>query len=251
MIPYFELRTIALGPVTIQVWGLLVALGVLAAAFASARLAKARGQKPEIIWDMTAWVIAGAFLFARLFVVLFYDPGHYLASPIDIFKIWEGGWSVMGGFLGGALTATWYMRRKQVDVYAYADTTMFGIPLGLFIGRIGCFLIHDHPGTATDFALGVQYPDGVIRHDHGLYLSLNGLLLFVTFLVLLKRKAKTGTFLAVGLVWYGVVRFGLDFLRATDGVVVDARYFGLTPAQYASIAMVVTGLVLGSRSKKI
>jgi phosphatidylglycerol:prolipoprotein diacylglycerol transferase len=249
MIPYFELRTIALGPVTIQVWGLLVALGVLAAAFASARLAKARGQKPEIIWDMTAWVIAGAFLLARVFVVLFYDPAFYFSHPVDILKIWEGGWSVMGGFLGGALTAIWYMRRKKVDVFAYADTTMFGIPLGLFIGRIGCFLIHDHPGTATDFLLGVQYPDGIVRHDHGLYLSLNGLFLFLTFLILLKRKAKTGTFLIVGLIWYGIVRFGLDFLRATDGDVVDSRYFHLTPAQYASILMILFGLYLTKRKR--
>jgi phosphatidylglycerol---prolipoprotein diacylglyceryl transferase len=251
MLPYFELHSFQIGFVTIQVWGLLVALGILTAAFVSSRLAKARGQKTELIWDMTAWVIAGAFLFARLFVVLFYEPGFYFSDPLAIFKIWEGGWSIMGGFLGGTLAAILFLRYKRVDVYAYADTIMFGIPVGLFIGRIGCFLIHDHPGTVTNFFLGVEYPDGIVRHDHGLYLSLNGLFLFLVFLYLAKKKVRTGTFLVVGLIWYGAVRFGLDFLRATDGVIVDSRYFGLTTAQYFSLGMIVLGVYLAKKRKLV
>lgn len=250
MIPYFEFTHFSLGPLTIQVWGLMVSLGIIAATFAAARLAKSRGQNPSIIWDMTVWIIVGAFILARVFVILFYDPEFYFANPIEMIKIWEGGWSIMGGFIGGALTGMWYLRHKKVDVHAYADTTMFGIPLGLFIGRIGCFLIHDHPGTATDFFLGVQYPDGIVRHDHGLYLSINGLILFLVFLYLLKRKVKSGTFLIVGLIWYGTVRFGLDFLRATEGQIVDVRYFFLTPAQYASVAMVGLGIYLAVKKKK-
>lgn len=249
MIPYIEFTHISLGPLTIQVWGLMVALGILAATFAAARYAKSRGLKGGIIWDMTFWVILGAFVLARLFVVLFYEPQFYWEHPVEIVRIWHGGWSVMGGFLGGALAGIAYLRKKQVDVHAYADATMFGIPVGLFIGRIGCFLIHDHPGTATDFFMGVDYPDGVVRHDHGLYLSLNGLLLFLVFVYLAKKKVKTGTFLAVGLIWYGIVRFGLDFLRAQDGTIVDTRYLSLTPAQYASIAMVIGGIYLWQRRK--
>jgi len=142
------------------------------------------------------------------------------------------------------------LRRKKVDVYAYVDTAMFGLPLGLFIGRIGCFLIHDHPGTLTDFALGVKYPDGV-RHDHGLYLSINGLILFLLFLWLARKQVKTGTYLIVFLGWYGVMRFFLDFLRATDGAIVDTRYLGLTPAQYASLVMVALGLWIWKKKRII
>ncbi len=64
----------------------------------------------------------------------------------------------MGGFFGAVLFGIFYLRKKHVDVRAYSDTAIFGLPVGLFIGRIGCFLIHDHPGTFTDFAMGVQYP---------------------------------------------------------------------------------------------
>ena len=87
----------------------------------------------------------------------------------------------------------------------------------------------------------MKYPDGV-RHDHGLYDSINGLVLFLLFLWLARRHAKTGTYIVVFLIWYGVVRFFLDFLRATNGAIVDTRYFSLTPAQYLAIVMVVGGV---------
>lgn len=240
MIPYFEFTTIPLGPITLQVWGLLVALGILAGAWAAARMAVRRGQNPQIIWDLTGWVTIGAFVMARVFMVL-YEPGYYLNDPLEFFRVWHGGFSVMGGFLGATIAGIWFLRRKQVDVHAYADTAIFGLPLGLFIGRIGCFLIHDHPGTLTDFALGVKYPDGV-RHDHGLYLSINGLVLFLLFLWLARKNAKTGTYIVTFLIWYGTVRFFLDFLRATNGPIVDTRYLSLTPAQYAAILMVGGGV---------
>ncbi len=240
MIPYFEFTTIQLGPIPLQVWGLMVALGILVGAKVATVLAKRRGQDEKLIWDLSFWVIIGAFVFARIFHV-FYEPQLYLTFPSQIFAIWHGGFSVMGGFFGAVLFGIIFMRKKRLDVWAYSDTAIFGLPVGLFIGRIGCFLIHDHPGTFTDFALGVQYPDGV-RHDHGLYLSINGLLLAFVFLWMFKKKVKTGSYIVVFLIWYGFVRFFLDYLRATDGVIVDVRYGGLTPAQYFAIAMFLGGL---------
>jgi phosphatidylglycerol---prolipoprotein diacylglyceryl transferase len=239
MIPYFQFTTIALGPITIQVWGLMVALGILAGALAAAKMATHRGQDGKIIWDLSVWVIVAAMIGARVVHVV-YEPSMYLADPLQFFRVWHGGFSVMGGFLGALIAGVWYLKKRKVDVHAYADTAVFGLPLGLFIGRIGCFLIHDHPGTLTDFVGGVQYPDGV-RHDHGLYLSINGLLLFLTFLMMAKRGAKTGSYIVVFLLWYGVARFFLDFLRATNGAIVDTRYLGMTPAQYFSLVMVAGG----------
>lgn len=242
MIPYFQFTTIPLGPLTIQVWGLFVALGILAGAWAASRMARHRGQDEKFIWDLSVWVVTGAFVMARVFMLV-YEPSYYLSDPLEFFRIWHGGFSIMGGFFGALVTGIWFLRRKHVDVWAYCDTAVFGLPLGIFLGRIGCFLIHDHPGTLTDFALGVKYPDGV-RHDHGLYDSINGLVLFILFLWLAHKKAKTGTYIVVFLVWYGTVRFFLDFLRATNGPIVDTRYFSLTPAQYLAIVMVAGGVWL-------
>lgn len=238
MIPYIEWTTIQLGPVSLHVWGLFVAFGFIAGAYTAGWMAKRRGDDPKIVYDLAALLVIGALVGGRLGHVLFYDFGFYAENPSEIFKIWHGGLSIYGGFIACLLIGVWYLRKKHVDVWRYADSMIFGLPVGLFIGRIGCFLIHDHPGTATDFVLGIQYPDGVTKHDHGLYLSLNGLLLTVVFCLLARKKRPAGTYIAVFSVWYGIVRFFLDFYR-----VADVRYWGLTPAQYFSILLFGFGVV--------
>lgn len=250
MIPYFSYTTIPIGPLTLQVWGLFVAIGMLLGTSAAVWLARRRSLKEGVLWDMSVWCFLGAFVGARLVHVLFYDLATYVADPMEILRVWHGGYSSVGGMMGGALVGIWFLRRAKVDVYAYADTAIFGLPVGLALGRLGCFLIHDHPGTASDFLLSIRYPDGVSRHDLGLYLSINAAFLFALFCVLAKRGAKQGTYIVVFLLWYGISRFLLDFLRATEGGIVDARYAGLTPAQYISLGMILVGGLLVVRKIK-
>lgn len=250
MIPYFQFLEIPLGPISIQVWGLLVALGFVVGGFAAKWMLKRSGLNEKVIWDLLVWIMIGAFVCARLFFVLFYEPMYFLENPIEVFAIWQGGASVIGGFIGAILAGFWFLKRRGLNVMQYANAVMFGLPLGLFVGRIGCFLIHDHPGVETDFFLGLQFPDGIVRHDHGLYLSLNGLALFLVFLFLAKKKVQTYVYTIIFLIWYGVVRFSLDFLRATDGDIVDSRYLSLTPAQYISLVMIVLGIWLWSKNRK-
>jgi len=174
MIPYIYFPHFSVGPLTIQVWGLMVALGFLIGATVSARMIKKQGLDAVMLWDLLVWILIASMVGARLFHILFYEPSYYFAHPFEIMAIWNGGMSSMGGFAGAVIASIWFLRRRHVDVWKYADAAIFGLPLGYGIGRIGCFFIHDHPGTATDFFLGIRYPDGMIRHDLGLYLFLNG-----------------------------------------------------------------------------
>lgn len=245
MIPYFEWTTIQIGPLTLYVWGLFVASGFLAGAYVAGRFAKKRGLDSKLIYDLVVWMMAAGLIGGRLGYIFFYSPKSIIQDPLSILYVWDGGLSVFGGFFMSVAVGIWFFRKKKVDVWGYADTAIFGLPVGLFIGRIGCFLIHDHPGTATDFALGIEYPDGIVRHDHGLYLSLNGLVLALLFLWISRKKRPVGTYIAVFSLWYGVVRFTLDFTRA-----VDVRYGGLTPAQYFSIGIAIFGAWLLYSLKK-
>ncbi len=249
MIPYIELHTFDIGPLTIQVWGTMVALGFVLGAYASTWYAKKKGLETRILWDALVWVVVGALILGRFFYIVFYEPAYFFENPLKILTIWEGGFSIIGGFLGSVLFGLWFLSRRKVKKLPYFDAGIFGLPLGLFIGRIGCTLIHDHPGTATNFFLGIEYPDGIVRHDHGFYLSLNGLLLFILFVNLSRFRLKDGIFSIVFLIWYGIVRFFLDFLRAADGPIIDSRYYGLTPAQYASIVMIGIAIYLIFRLK--
>ena len=151
---------------------------------------------------------------------------------------------MFGGLVGATLAGVWFMRRRKLDFWKYADAMIYGLPFGIGIGRIGCFLIHDHPGTLTRFILGVRYPDGSIRHDLGFYESIYGFAIAIGFLVLARRNAKPPAYIVTFLVTYGIFRFFSDFLR-----VVDARYLGLTPAQYLSLVMVVAGGLVWYRSR--
>ena len=239
MIPYVELTTIQVGPLTLYVWGLLVAAGFVFGAYMGGRFAQRHGLKKKVIYDLLFWAMLGGLVGGRLGYMLFYNFQGFLADPVSTFYVWDGGLSVFGGFFLAAGLGIWYLKKSGVDVWRYSDAALFGLPFGLWIGRIGCFLIHDHPGTATDFVLGVEYPDGVTKHDHGLYLSINGLLLGLFMLWLSRKPRPVGIYAATFSIWYGITRFILDFYR-----VADVRYGGLTPGQYFSLGLLLFGIGL-------
>ncbi|MDP3985241.1 MAG: prolipoprotein diacylglyceryl transferase [bacterium] len=237
MIPYWHFAQIPLGPITIQMWGFFVALGILVALLVASRAVRKIGVQSSVVWDIGFWVVLAGFVGARLGHVFFYDWEFFQTHPSEILRVWHGGFSSFGGFAGAALAGILLLRRIPVHRWQFADAMILGVPLGWAIGRIGCFLIHDHPGTLTHFLLGVKYPDGV-RHDLGLYDLINAALLAVALFLFRKPLQRyPGAALAMVAIWYGTVRFFLDFLRAYD-----TRYFGFTPAQYGSLIMAIMGI---------
>lgn len=242
MLPFIQWTQFHIGPVPIQVWGLFVALGIALGLWVSVRVARARSLNTDAVMDIGLWSIASALIGARLFYALT-EWQEYSGHWIDALRVWEGGMSITGGFLGALVGALVTMKLKKLSYLDYSDAIIVGLPVGLWIGRLGCFFIFDHPGTPTQFILGQLYLDGVVRHNHGLYLSLNGLVLSIIFYWCWKHRERlfNGFFLVFFLLWYGVVRFLLDFLRASDLGYSDSRFFGLTAAQYGAMAMVVFG----------
>ncbi len=264
-----------LGPIPIHVWGFLVSTGILAAVLLAVRGAKQKGLVVDKIWDASFGMIVAAFVGARLMHVFAYHWADYASSPIEIFKFWHGGLSATGGVIGAILFFGYFAYRHRLDFWVYADVFAYAFPLGYFIGRLGCFLVHDHPGTLSDFVLAVKYPGGA-RHDLGLYLSLSGGLMFLVMLLLKKFEPKSagpvagqpsgatpksgwpeGTYTVAFFIWYGFTRLFLDFLRARDLPYVDTRYYGLTPAQYFGIILLITGfyyyykIFYGAKSVKV
>jgi phosphatidylglycerol---prolipoprotein diacylglyceryl transferase len=236
MIPWFSSHTYAIGPLVLQTWGTFVAAGFLIGGWMAAKRAVSRGLDPKIVWDLVFWIFVAAFIGARAFHVLAYEPVYYLAHPWEAIDPRKPGYAIMGGFLGAWVAFYLIIRKRGLDMLSYADTLVWGLPWGCGVGRIGCFLIHDHPGTLTSFALGVRYPDGQTRHDLGLYLSLFGFFIGLVFVWLGRKQRRAGFYLGSFLVIYGVGRFVLDFLR-----VLDRRAFGLTPTQWILLAFVGMG----------
>jgi phosphatidylglycerol:prolipoprotein diacylglycerol transferase len=242
MIPWFQYEKINVGFLSLNVWGILVSLGFLAGMFVVHFELKRKRLEANRVLDLAFWIILAAMIGGRLL----YAAEHFsvfINAPLDILKLWQGGMSIYGGFIGALIAVVVYLKKNKLDFWSYADAVIFSLPLGLFIGRLGCFLIHDHPGLKTDFFLGVVYPDGG-RFDLGLLLSINGLILFLIFLILRHKNWFPGFYVSVFAIWYGTTRFLLDFLRAQDVVGADIRYFGLTLAQYFSIVLFAVGIYL-------
>lgn len=246
MIPYFKPHPIELfGGLQLQPFGLLVGTSVLMSVWLLKRRAKEAGIPEKEVQDMTFWAVVPGFLMAHLFTVFLYHPDWIESRGWTIiFKFWEG-LSSFGGFFGGFLGLFIYFRLiLRKPWLKHAEITAQALTLGWIFGRLGCSLVHDHPGNHTDFFLAVNYPDGP-RHDLGLYEFLFTLLvLFPTSLWMHRQKARTGMYLITMVLLYTPVRFIFDFLRVEDRAEADMRYLGLTPAQYGCIAVFLVGVWL-------
>ncbi len=233
MIPWIESHTYQIGPLTLQTWGTFVGAAFFVATWIAVQRAHRLGLQAQVVWDMAVWICIAAMLGSRLFHVVLYNPGYYLQHPLEAVDPRLPGFAIMGGILCGAAAAWYVAKKKGLDVIAYADALAWGVPWGCGIGRIGCFLIHDHPGTLTSFVGGVKYPDGQVRHDLGLYLSVLGFGIGLLFLLLNRKKRSPGFWIAAFFILDGVARFALDFLR-----IADRRIFYLTPTQWMLIGTV-------------
>lgn len=237
MIPYIGAQTYAVFGLHLQVWGTMIALCFIVGTYLAWRRAKQKKQDTEHILNLSFWILLCSFVGSRFVHVFLYEPSYYLAHPLEAIDPRQPGFAIFGGFIGAFFAFYAYVRKHGLAFLEYADTLVWALPWGCGIGRIGCFLIHDHPGTLTHFMLGVRYPDGQVRHDLGLYLSLIGFATGGLFLLLNRKQRNSGFWFGTYMLIEGIVRFGLDFLRVND-----TRYFGLTPTQYLAVPLALLGL---------
>jgi phosphatidylglycerol:prolipoprotein diacylglycerol transferase len=241
VIPYFQLPSLQLGPFTLQSFGVLAAAGVAVSAWLLVRESERAGLDPRPMREVPIWALAGGMVGGHLMHLFLYHPEelHGPAGAWQILKFWDG-LSSTGGVLGGTLAIALWFRAHRRRFRDYADVLALGVAPGWAIARVGCFSVHDHPGKLTSFPLAVMFPGGA-RHDLGLY---DALLLGAISLLLFRlsrTQALTGRLLPLLAVIYAIGRFLLDFLRASDVPYSDARYFGLTPAQYVCLALLAYG----------
>lgn len=229
----------------------------------------------EQVERLLTWVIAGVILGGRLGFVLFYQPGYYLSHPLEALKVWQGGMSFHGGFLGVVVAAYVFFRAEKIPLLPAADLLALAAPPGLLLGRIANFINAELWGRPTTMPWGAAFPGeaaqycpdviGICaRHPSQLYeAALEGLLLGAVLLWLafrggwLKRPGQlTGLFLA----GYGAARFFVEFFRQPDaqfvsennplGLAFHIGGYGLTMGQTLSLPMIAAGLWLIWRARR-
>ncbi len=231
--------------------------------------------EPARIDDLLTAIIFGVILGGRLGFVIFYRPDYYLAHPADIVKIWEGGMSFHGGFLGVLVAGLWFGRRHSVPVWQLADALALVAPIGLLFGRLANFVNAELWGRPTGLPWGVIFPGeaaqdcaGIApgdcaRHPSQLYeAGLEGLLLGLVLLLMFRRGAlkRPGVLSGIFLLGYGLARFAVEFVREADaqfvtpdnpfGHVIHAGGYGLSMGQLLSLPMILAGLWLWRRAAR-
>lgn len=233
---------------------------------------KAAPMAPEAVEDLLTWVILGVILGGRLGFVLFYDPATYLADPLAIFRVWEGGMSFHGGFAGVVIAGLIFCWRRGIAPLSVGDAFALVAPIGLFLGRIANFIKPELWGRPTDLPWGVIFPVeaaqicngwagqvdyACARHPSQLYeAGLEGLVLGGVLWALFARGAlrRPGLLMGVFLIGYGLARAFVELFRQPDAQFASAAnpmgyaYFlgdlGLTMGQVLSAPMIVMGLML-------
>lgn len=245
MIPYFPQPSLSLGPVTIHAFGALVVVAILVGMTTVSHRADRQGLDRTAAQRLVGWILMGGFLGAHLVHRLFYAWPETRDAPWMLLLPWLG-FSSTGGFLGGIAGAALFLWREGLGAQAwrYLDTVAYAFPFAWVFGRLGCFVAFDHPGIPTGSPLGQEGPDGIVRHNLGLEEALYSAGIALVFALLGRRpigrlQRRAGFWTALLPVLYAPGRFALDFLRLGD-----ARYFGLTPAQYGAIGLFVVGVLL-------
>lgn len=232
----FELRS----------YGVIVVLSFLLALWLSSKEAERKGLDPKLIQDFALYALFGGVVGARIYFVLFSEPGYFLQHPLEILAVWHGGIGVIGSLLGGALVAIWYCRRNHISFLKFGDILVPGIALGQTVGQFACLLNGDSYGRPTNLPWAITYTDprslaplNIPLHPIELYEMAAYFLVFLLVWKIRKRYSIDGFIFFIYLAGYGMARFLVDIFRG------DPAIFGwaIQAAQVFGVAMILASII--------
>ena len=271
--PQIDPVAFALGPISVKWYGLAYMAGLLLGWLYIRRLLSSptlwpHGRAPfsasqadDLLLFMTIGVVAGG----RLGFVLLYEPSQYLQSPLDIFKIWEGGMAFHGALLGCGAAIWLFATRNKVSVWSAMDVCAAAVPIGLFFGRLANFINGELYGRATSMPWGMIFPSAQqyhpnvepqLRHPSQLYEAFfEGAVLFFVLRYLTHRQGglhSPGLTTGVFLIGYGLARSFCELFREYDVAHVFSQY-GFTPGIIYSIPMILLGIAFarGAQNRRV
>ncbi len=247
------INDIQIGPITLHLYGILVAVGYLSAFLISERRAKKRGMDTDILYGIFWCAVIGGAVGSKLL--------YFTVNISDILKnpsiLWnfQNGWVVYGGIIGGVLTSILYCRYKHADFVQYLDLVLPAVAFAQGCGRIGCFFAGCCYGRETDSILHIQYwqseyaPNGVKLIPTQIYSSIGDFVMAFALMAYAKRKPAKGKVAASYCILYSIGRFVIEIFRNDY----RGEWGILSTSQIISIFILILGIgmfvLAGKRSK--
>jgi phosphatidylglycerol:prolipoprotein diacylglycerol transferase len=251
--PQFDPIAVSIGPFAIRWYALAYIVGiVLGWVYARKILRTERfwgGPAPITVAqfdDYVLWVTLGIILGGRTGYVLFYNLPHFIAHPLEMFQLWQGGMSFHGGFLGCVVAVLLFGWRNKIPVLSLGDVTSAVGTIGLLLGRLANFINGELWGRVTDVPWAFVFPTGgpLPRHPSQLYeAALEGVLLFAVLTLMVRRGAlrRPGLIIGTFAIGYGLARIFSEFFREPDPQL-GFLWGGLTMGMLLSLPMIAAGI---------
>lgn len=249
--PQFDPIAFSFGPLSVRWYGLMYLVAFVQFILLGRLRIKNRPGflSTEQLDDLLFYGMLGVILGGRLGQVLFYEPGYYLANPLEILAVWKGGMSFHGGFLGVLVAMGLWTRKHGKHWFDVMDFVAPLVPLGLAAGRIGNFINGELWGRVADPSLpwAMVFPqsgDMQPRHPSQLYhVGLEGVVLFVILWLYSRQPKPRAAVSGIFLIGYGAFRFITEFFREPDHGIFGQSYI-ISMGQWLSLPMILAGVAM-------
>ncbi|MBL4899463.1 MAG: prolipoprotein diacylglyceryl transferase [Colwellia sp.] len=247
--PVIDPIIFSIGPVALRWYGMMYLIGFLVAIFLANKAADKSGGEwtRDQLSDLSFYGFLGVILGGRIGYVFFYQWDYFLADPIYLFQIWQGGMSFHGGLLGVITAIYIFSRQSNKPFLMVADFVAPLVPVGLGMGRLGNFINAELWGRQTDVPWAMVFPTDSLqlpRHPSQLYeFFLEGVVLFAILYVITRKPRSLGLASGTFLIGYGVFRSIVEFFREPDAHL--GLYFSfISKGQILSIPMILAGMLI-------
>tara|TARA_B100000927_G_C16460004_1_gene467463 strand:+ start:702 stop:1529 length:828 start_codon:yes stop_codon:yes gene_type:complete len=249
---------IDLGPLKIQYYAVtwLLSAVLIYLFLKSNKIINELGLVKEDVNDMVFMygLFFGAMCGGRIGYMFFYGFEQLVNNPFSLFYVWQGGLSFHGGLVGVIISLFVFSKKKKIDYLRLLDGVALSMPIGLGLVRVGNFLNGELYGKITNGSWGFIFPTdpfGMLRHPSQLYESIGeGIILFgILYFLSIKTNAR-GIISSSFLIFYGSIRFIIEFFRQPDAHIGFVAFDTFSMGQILCIPMIIIGILMLIYSKK-